>query len=607
MIVGSARFLQQQGMTLSEAQQQILDGVAVQSGVPILVARRQKLIGVLVLRDMPRPEAAETVHQLRHLGIHKLVLLTGDNPNSAQQVARAVGISEVQADLLPEEKLARLHELKQQSYTVAMVGDGVNDSPSLAAADVGIAMGDTGTDIAAEASGVVLMGEGGLDRLPELIRASRRTLKTIQDNILWFGLVFNLGAVLAAFFGYLSAVAAAVVHQGSSFAVLMNSLKLLKRRPASLLPHRVERYASNIQHRITDLRHRFTHHWRPTHQLNHVSHWMHDHRRDVMRGILTAAPLLYLLSGLTVIGTDESGVVQRFGRVSEHTLAPGLHYVFPWPIERLYRVQPARINSLEIGFRLGKESGGNPEPAAYEWNIQHRQGRYVRQPDEALMLTGDEYLVEVNAIVQYSILDPKRYLFGLDELENTLRAISERSLRYVVAFMTLDQVLALDRSEVERIAAELVRQEIARLQAGVEIHSFNLQDVHPALEVVSAFREVAGALEEKNRMINLAQAYANERVPLARGESEKRLIDAETYRLRRVNRGMGEAERFNLHYDAYRTAPQSTRTRLYLETVESALAHKNKYILDQTSGRRKMMLFRDGFFNFGDLEKAVKK
>ncbi|HEY3129594.1 MAG TPA: cation-translocating P-type ATPase family protein, partial [Acidobacteriota bacterium] len=519
VMVGSARFIEQQGLELSGQQKEILKRVAAQSAIPILVTHQDRLAGVIILRDGPRPEAARAVHDLHQLGIHKTVLLTGDNPSSAHRVANAVGISEVHADLLPEEKLERLHELKQQGYTVAMVGDGVNDSPSLAAADVGIAMGDTGTDIAAEASGVVFMGQGGLDRLAELVRSSRRTLKTIQDNILWFGLVFNLGAVLAAFFGYLSAVAAALVHQGSSFAVLMNSLKLLRGRPVSILPHR-------LQHAAADFKHQYDH-WRPAPSLHHLSqrfyHWLDRHKHEIARAGLIAAPLLYILSGVTIIAPDEAGIRQRFGRVLEQPLSPGIHYVLPWPMERLYRVQPARVNSIELGFRTGVEIGGTSEPVAYEWNIQHRQGRYIRQQDEALMVTGDEYLVEVNAVVQYSIQDPKRYLFRMDELESALRAVSEGSLRYVVGFVTLDQVLALDRRDVERLAAEMLRREAARLDLGVAIHSVSLQDVHPALEVVSAFREVASALEEKNRIINQAQAYANERIPLARGEAAKRL------------------------------------------------------------------------------------
>jgi len=598
--VGSARFLRQHGIELDAEQQKRLQTAAEEGAVAVLLACDNAPAGALIFRDTPRPEAARAVHRLQHLGIRKTVLLTGDNPSSAQRVARAVGISDFYGDLLPQEKLARLQEMKHQGFSVAMVGDGVNDSPSLAAADVGIAMGDTGTDIAAEAAGVVLIGEGGLDRIAELIRTSRRAVKTIQDNILWFGFVVNLSAVLAAFAGYLSPVVAAVVHQCSSFLVLMNSLRLLG--PETPL------FVSRLRRRLEIIRNSSApalFRW-----FSFFTTEAQRARRDWRKVLPSAAALagaLWLLSGVAIISPDETGIVQRFGRVLDRPLAPGPHWLLPWPVERLHRVRTARVNSIEIGFRIVQGDGENAEPAAYEWNIQHRQGRYLRQPEEALLLTGDEYLVEVNAIAQYSVMDPRLFLFKADNLPEMLRAICERALRHVVGFMTLDQVLALDRSGVERVSASLAAEEILRLGLGVRLLSFNLQDVHPALEVVGSFRDVGSALEEKNRMINEAQAYANERVPLARGEGRKRVIEADTYRLRRVARGTGEAERFNLEYDAYRSAPQATRTRLYLETVEVALADKVKYILDQKSGRRKMLLLRDSVFNFGDLEKAVKK
>ena len=159
VLVGSARFLEQRGVTLSKPQQDALDQAASEGGIAVLVGREGQAAGVLLLQDQPRQEAGQAVAELRQLGIRKSLLLTGDNEKAAHRVAREVGIAQVHAGLLPEEKLAHLEDLKLQGLRVAMVGDGVNDSPSLAAAHVGIAMGDTGTDIAAEASGVVLVGD----------------------------------------------------------------------------------------------------------------------------------------------------------------------------------------------------------------------------------------------------------------------------------------------------------------------------------------------------------------------------------------------------------------------------------------------------------------
>jgi Cd2+/Zn2+-exporting ATPase len=205
-----------------------VEELALHGAISVLVGRMRKIIGILALQDQPRPEVADTLRNLQKLGIRKSVLLTGDNENTARYVAGLVGIDDIRASLLPEEKVAQLEELRRRGYLVAMVGDGVNDAPSLAAADVGIAMGDTGTDIAADAAGVVLVGEKGFARLPTLVRVSRRTIKTIRTNILWFGLIVNLLAVVAAFVGVLSAIAAAILHQLTSFAVLISSLRLLR-------------------------------------------------------------------------------------------------------------------------------------------------------------------------------------------------------------------------------------------------------------------------------------------------------------------------------------------------------------------------------------------
>lgn len=228
ILFGSARFMTERGLTLPTNVSTAQKALTSQGTISILIALDGRVVGTVVLQDAPRPEVRETLIQVRRLGIARTLLLTGDNEQTARHIAETVGIDEYHANLLPEEKVEQIEETRRHGHTVAMVGDGVNDSPSLAAADVGIAMGDTGTDIAADAAGIVLMGEDGLARLPLLMRTSQRALGIIKGNILWFGLVANLVAVIAAFAGILSAVAAAVVHQVTSLLVLMSSLRLLR-------------------------------------------------------------------------------------------------------------------------------------------------------------------------------------------------------------------------------------------------------------------------------------------------------------------------------------------------------------------------------------------
>ena len=221
------------------------------------------------------------------------------------------------------------------------------------------------------------------------------------------------------------------------------------------------------------------------------------------------------------------------------------------------------------------------------------------------MLTGDEYLVEINAVVHYSIQEPALFLFRTDAIESVLRAVSEGVLHRQVASTALDSALALDRKQLEEATATELRRSVGESNLGVQIHSVLLQDVHPALEVVGAFREVASALEEKSQLINEAQGYANERLPLARGESQERLLQARAGRFSKIAGAEGEAQRFSMRLEQYRKAPRTTRVRLYLETVEKTLQGKTKYILDHNSGRRKIMLLENSVFDVGDLESSL--
>ncbi len=596
--VGSARYLESQGLTLHRKGESVVQEITSQGGIAVLVAREEQICGVLVLRDLPRPGARKALQQLHRLNIQKTLILTGDHLNSAQQVAQAVGIDEVHASLLPEEKLDRLKELSRQGYKVAMVGDGINDSPALALAHVGVAMGDTGTDIAADAAGVVLMDEDSLDRLPYVIEKSRKTVKKIRENILWFGFAFNFAAVLAAFTGYLSAVAAAMVHQASSLVVLLSSLSLLERGVLQWLPHRVQHAIEALEGYVQAIR-------SPRVGLSAIVEWLQANQKAVVRTAAAVVPLLYVLSGVRILAPDQIGIVERFGRVLKTELEPGLHYLYPWPVDRLYRLRPEEVQSIELGFRVIEADENEVGPPAYEWNIQHRDGRYRREPDEALMLTGDEYLVEINAVVHYSIQEPSLFLFRTDAIESVLRAVSEGVLRRQVASIALDRTLALDRKQLEEATATELRQSLADLNLGVQIHSVLLQDVHPALEVVGAFREVASALEEKSQLINEAQGYANERLPLARGESQERLLQAKAGRFSKIAGAHGEAQRFSMRLEQYRKAPRTTRVRLYLETVEKTLQGKTKYILDHNSGRRKIMLLENSVFDLGELESSL--
>jgi HflK protein len=271
---------------------------------------------------------------------------------------------------------------------------------------------------------------------------------------------------------------------------------------------------------------------------------------------------------------------------------PGLHYKLPWPVERLTRVQARRVRVVEIGFRTDARSAG-AEPAAYEWNVQHRSGRFQRKPEEALMLTGDQNMIELNATIHYDLARPDEFVFSQADGEATVRAAAEGSLEAVVTNAALDDVLTTGRIGIEDRVKRELQARLDRYRSGIRVLGVRLEDVHPSLEVVDAFREVSGAFEEKNRMVNEAEGYRNEQVALARGNGRAGLQKAAAYTLDRIGRAQGDADRFEQHEAAYRLAPGPTETRLYWETIEQVLPGKKKFITDTSKARRQLFLIED--------------
>ena len=313
-----------------------------------------------------------------------------------------------------------------------------------------------------------------------------------------------------------------------------------------------------------------------------------------MQAETMAGVVLVVLNGFYAIGPDEVGVMERFGRRIPPQREPGLHYKLPWPVESLTRVQARRVQVVEIGFRSAAARGEGSEPAVYEWGAQHRAGRFQRRPDESLMLSGDQNMTELTATVHFRLKQPDDYLFHLADGENTVRVAAEASLQAVLSSMPLDEALTTDRPALEARARQTIEATLTRYGAGVEILQVKLLDVHPSLEVVDAFRSVSGAYEEKNRLINEAQAYAGDVVPRARGEAKARLEIARGYRIGRANRATGDAARFHQSEAAYRSGPAVTETRMYLETMEQVLPGRRKMIVDSSGGRRHLFLVEDG-------------
>jgi HflK protein len=344
------------------------------------------------------------------------------------------------------------------------------------------------------------------------------------------------------------------------------------------------------------------HRWRHAmdlESLKETSRWIRSLRFPLGRWAFGLVVGLLLISGITIVGPEEIAVVQRFGRRVDRDLEPGIHYRWPWPVETVSRVAPGRVQVVEIGYRTSlSPAAQGPEPRVYEWNTQHREGRYLKVPEEGLMLTGDENLVEVNAVVQYDITDPEKYLFEVENPVELMRSAAEQSLRSSIACRPLDAVLTGGRSAIEADWREDLQRRMAAYDSGLRVQATRLQDVHPPVEVVEAFRDVASALEEKVTRINEAESYHREQVPLARGQARARLLAAQGYAAARTERSRGDGSRFVERDLEYRKAPQVTALRLYFETIEQVLPNKRKYITDpHRLGQRRFLFVNEKGLN----------
>lgn len=282
--------------------------------------------------------------------------------------------------------------------------------------------------------------------------------------------------------------------------------------------------------------------------------------------ILGIALVLWLLTGIYVVGPDEVGVVQTFGKYSRAAQS-GLNYHFPYPIETVKTPKVTEVKRIEIGFRsVGKN-------------------QYQTVERESLMLTGDENIVDAEMIVQYKIKDPEAYSFNFIQPELTVREASEASLRTVVGRHNIDEALTSGKFMIQEETKELVQIILDKYKTGIIVVAVQLQDVSPPQQVIAAFKDVASAKEDKNKMVNQAEGYRNDIIPKARGEAQAMIREAEGYKKARIARAEGDVAKFSAVLKEYRKAKGVTETRMYLETIEEILPNKEKIIVpDAKSG-----------------------
>jgi membrane protease subunit HflK len=280
--------------------------------------------------------------------------------------------------------------------------------------------------------------------------------------------------------------------------------------------------------------------------------------RTAAGGLVALVALIGLFGAVYQIEPEEVGVVLRFGKYVR-TAEPGLHFKVPF-IEDMQPVPVQRQLKQEFGFRT-VEAGVRTEYAAQD----------RRLADEAVMLTGDLNVAVVEWIVQYRINDPYEFLFKVRNLEGTFRGMNEAVMRETVGDRTVTEVLTVGRQEIETNVETRLQAMADQYQMGIAIDQVVLQDVNPPDPVKPSWDEVNQAQQQRDRLINEALAEYNSVIPRARGEAQQTILQAEAYALDRVNRAAGEATRFSAVEEAYRQAPNVTRRRLYLETMQRIL------------------------------------
>ena len=285
--------------------------------------------------------------------------------------------------------------------------------------------------------------------------------------------------------------------------------------------------------------------------------------------VALAVVVLWLLNGFYTVAADEVGVVLRFGAYNR-TTQPGLNYHLPSPIERVLTPSVTRVNRTEIGYRSAE--GAATRAAASR-----------QLPEEALMLTGDENIVDINFAVFWVIKDAKAYLFNIRRPDDTVKSAAESAMREVIGETQIAQALAEGRGKIETDTHSLLQGILDAYGAGIEVTQVQLQRVDPPGPVIDAFRDVQRALADREKLRNQAEAYRNDIVPKARGAAAAIKQEAEAYRQEIIARSQGDADRFTSVYQAFKAAQDVTLQRLYLETMEEVLKNSNKVIIDKSA------------------------
>ncbi len=265
---------------------------------------------------------------------------------------------------------------------------------------------------------------------------------------------------------------------------------------------------------------------------------------------------IYLLSGVYVVDTNETGTVKRFGAVTAENVSPGIHYCLPCPIDSVDKVEIKEIKRLEVGFFEGNN----------------------------YCLTGDKNIMHTKMVIQYSIKGPKDFLYNINQPEMLLLEIASSSILSSIARMFVDDVLTIGKHKLEQSVLRDAQTKLDSVRSGIQLVSVELKSADPPKEAISAFKDVINAQEDKSTAIHEAQSYENRIIPEAKAEASTMIQQARSYKAEKTHMAQGEANRFLQILAKYSKAKEITRERLYIETMEEVLSKVKKYIISQDEG-----------------------
>jgi membrane protease subunit HflK len=294
-------------------------------------------------------------------------------------------------------------------------------------------------------------------------------------------------------------------------------------------------------------------------------------RPGAIAAVVGAGFALWALSGIYIVQPNEAAVVTTFGAYSRSE-TPGLRYHLPTPIERVEKVAVTSLNRIDIGGNAGADV-----------------------PEESLMLTGDENIVNLDFSVTWRVADAAKFVFTVRDQEDAVKAVAESAMREVVGKTTLQDILTTGRGRVQIQSAELMQRTLDGWGAGVSIVEVQIRSANPPQEVVAAFREVANAGQDAESAVNEANSYRNRVINEAKGDAAKLTQSAQGYREQSVREAIGEASRFSQILTEYKRAPGVTRDRLYIETMQRVLSRSNKVVIDGKGASAPIILPPDVF------------